>query len=219
MILVIDKTKAKAACLSDSFINMGLPSMAATPKDALSRISSLYRAVIITSPETLADAEDLVRRLRTYMQSVPVFALCDKAFHGACCFDRVFDKGCYAAVLLEGVNDYCQREGLPIPGSYLLAGIDASVDLSLPRYFFDTLPFTKTEALMLRVLIRAYPMPMRAEDIIEHVYRPGRAPDPSNTRTHVSLMNKKFRELTGRNLIQTEFKSGYRILTPELITL
>ena len=219
MILTVDKTKSKAACLSDSFINMGLPSVAATPSDALSKISPLYRAVIITSPEAIADAVDFVTRLRTYMLSVPVFALGEESAEYAPCFDAVIRQGSYAPAVLARITDYCNVHGLAVPGEYVLAGIDASVSLPSPRYFWDAIPFTKTEALILRTLIRSYPAPLKTEDIVEHIYRPGRAPEPSNTRTHVSLMNKKFREYTGRNLIHTEFGAGYKILTPDFSTV
>ena len=219
MILTIDKTKAKAACLSDSFVNMGLPSVACTPKEALSKISPLYRAVIITTPESIADIADLTVRLRRYMLSVPIFALCSRECEHADCFDEVFPVGSYAPTVLDGIISYCTERTLAVPGVYALAGIDASISLPTPRYFWDAIPLTKTEALLLRTLIRAYPMPMQAKDIVEHIYRPGRMPEPSNTRTHISLMNKKFREITGRNLIEAEFGSGYRILTPEFSTV
>lgn len=219
MILTVDKTKSKASCLSDSFINMGIPALALTPKDALSRISTLYRAVVVTSPGLIADAVDFLLRLRGYVRSVPVFALCDEKDECAAYFDKVFPEDSYASSVLDGILDYCKRKSLPLPGAYMLAGIDASISLPAPRYFNDAFSLTKTEALLLRTLIRSYPTPMRPEDIIEHVYRPGRRPEPSNTRTHISLMNKKFRDLTGRNLIGAEFGTGYRILTPELMTL
>ena len=41
-------------------------------------------------------------------------------------------------------------------------------------------------------------------------------PEESGIRTHISIMNKKFREITGRNLTVLTPGEGYRVLTPEI---
>jgi DNA-binding response OmpR family regulator len=117
-------------------------------------------------------------------------------------------------VIAERLIEYCDAHELPIPGHYTALGIDVSADLEGATYLWQPLPFTKTECMILRFLIRAYPTPVNAERILKYAYRPSRRPDAANIRTHVSIMNKKFRELTGRSLIEAEFGEGYRIVAP-----
>ena len=218
MILVIDKHKRAAANLSDALSYMGFVSVGLTPNEALSEISTLYRAVIITSVEALPDAEDYVRRLRSYTKSIPIFAIFDlpdnKYSH---LFSACFKRGTYASRLAENIISYCDSADLPLPGHYALAGIDISVDLRTPTYFFTPLPFTKTELMILRYLFRIYPATAKSEQILKYAYRPTKRPAPSNIRTHISIINKKFKAIAERNLVYQVFGKGYSILTPEIL--
>jgi DNA-binding response OmpR family regulator len=219
MILVIDKEKRAARNLSDALSYMGFISIGSTPSEALSEISTIYRAVIITSVEALPDAEDYVRRLRSYAKSVPIYAIFDspegsKYSH---LFSASFKRGTYASRLAEGIIMHCDDNDLPPPGFYALAGIDISVDLRTPTYFFTPLPFTKTELMILRYLFRMYPNTVKSEKILKYAYRPSKRPDVANIRTHISIINKKFKEITGRNLVYQVFGKGYSILTPEVM--
>ena len=74
MILIINKSKKNARALSDMFYFMGVLSLGVTPKEALSEISPIYKAVIIENPDMLADKEDFVSRLRSYA-NIPIFAI------------------------------------------------------------------------------------------------------------------------------------------------
>ena len=215
MILVIDKTKHSAVNLSDMFYYMGILSHATTPTDAFSEISPMYRAIIITSLHTLPDVRDYVRKLRRYSGEIPIFAVGNEELIG---YEALFER-CYpvsfAARIANDIIRYHDETGRSVPGRYTLAGIDASAGYSSARYYLDSLPFTKTEIMILRALIRAYPSPISAQRIINYAYRPVKMPAPSNVRTHISSMNKKFNALTGRNLIYPTFREGYGILTPE----
>ena len=131
-------------------------------------------------------------------------------------FSDVFARGTYASVILAKILEYTLKNSLPQPGDYKLAGIDLSCDISTPTYFTTPLPLTKTEAMIVKYLIRTYPRPTSAEEILKYAYRESRIPELSNIRTHVSIINKKFRELTSRNLIEMSFGKGYRVLTPEV---
>ena len=217
MILIIDKQKKIATSLSDAFFNMGILARGCTPNEALSEISEIYRAAVITSPNSLADIRDFTERMRRYASGVPLFAVAteEEKQEYSPLFASVFIKGSYASRIAEGVIKYTEENGLPTPARYTLAGIDASADLSTPTYFWTALPFTKTETMILRFLIRSYPNPISADKILEYAYRPSRVPDIANIRTHISVMNKKFRMITGRNIIEPVFNAGYRLITPE----
>ena len=104
---------------------------------------------------------------------------------------------------------------VPLPGNYRLCGIDASVTKREVFYFDDVLHLTKTETAILRFLIRAYPLGLSAAEMLDMLFRPSKRPEASDIRTHISSMNKKFRDLTGRALIFMTPHIGYRISTPE----
>ncbi|MBQ8689246.1 MAG: winged helix-turn-helix domain-containing protein [Clostridia bacterium] len=216
MILIIDNRKRAARNLADMFSYMGFLCAAATPSEALSTVSTLYRAIIVTSPTALIDKADYLRRLRSYAPDIPIFAMTDdESLVSEELFDCTLDKNAFAAKLAERVMDYCDSRALDIPGHYSLAGLDVSADLNCAMYFDKVLPFTKTECMILRYLVRSYPRTVNAESILHAVYRPSKMPDVANIRTHVSIINKKFRQVTGRSLIQQSFGEGYKLLAVE----
>ncbi len=215
MILVINRSKKEGRRLADSFHYMGVLSYAVTPAESFGEISTLYRTVVLMHPERLPDERDFLRRLNSYLSGLPIYAISDSAeLKGE--YRAVFKTSAYSAVLFGRIA----RELLDdAPGIYKLAGIDASHDLCTTEYFGKALPLTKTENMILRTLIKTYPLRMNAKRILKYAFKTTRVPEPSNIRTHVSVMNKKFREITGRNLITSVPGEGYRILTPELAEL
>ncbi len=217
MIMIINKSKKDARGLADMFYFMGVLTAATTPHEALSEISTNYRAALIMSPDTLADKEDFVRRLRSYAD-IPLFAITRHPDSlDEILFDGIIKSGSYAAKAYRYIREYTEANALRNPGSYKLAGINASVELYTPMYFNHALPFTKTETMILRALIKNYPTPANSKDILKYAFRQTRLPDISNVRTHISIMNKKYRKITSRNIITLLAGKGYVILTPEVI--
>ncbi len=220
MILVIDESKKAAENLAGAFSYMGFLSLGVTPSEALTEISALYRAVVVTSTPRITSPAELVSRLR-HSSCAPIFSITDKPGSGVAeIFDLEIERGAYAAVIAEKLIEYCDAHELAIPGHYTALGIDVSADLEGATYFWQPLPFTKTECMILRYLIRSYPAPVSAERILKYAYRPSRRPDAANIRTHISIMNKKFRGVTGKALIEAEFGEGYYLSTAkEAITV
>ena len=217
MILIISKTQKDSRSISEMFYFMGIPSYSATPSEGLSEISPIYSSVIIINPNRLADKKDYAARLRAYAD-VPIFALTDSTDeYDKIIFNGVISSAAYASKILNYIVDYTKENDRKIPGIYKLAGIDASVDLNLPIYFNKSLKLTKTETMILRVLISLYPVHLSAKNILKYAFRQANLPEKANVRTHISIMNKKFRQLTGRNLIVSTPSYGYRILTPEIM--
>lgn len=217
MILIINNNRKDAQRLSEMLYFMGVVSYAATPTEALSEFSIGYSAALIMNPNTLADKEDFVSRLRKYA-NLPIFALSDT--HDAVdslIFEGVIKWPSYASKILSYLTDFCASRGFRAPGTYKLAGIDASVNLTTPIYFSKALSFTKTELMILRTLIVTYPTPINAFVILKYAFKPNGKPDIQNVRTHISVMNKKFRSIANRNLTVLTPRAGYRILTPEII--
>lgn len=217
MILIINKSKKNARALSDMFYFMGVLSLGVTPKEALSEISPIYKAVIIENPDMLADKEDFVSRLRSYA-NIPIFAITETSSpDDFILFDSVLKSGSFASKIYRTIYDYSREHKATPPGAYELAGINASINLTLPKYLYKVLPFTKAETMILRALIRTYPAPAPSKLLLKYAFRQSRVPDISNVRTHISVMNKKFREIADRNIVIFSADEGYRILTPEIL--
>ena len=71
--------------------------------------------------------------------------------------------------------------------------------------------------MILRYLIASYPTPQSAKKLVKYAYKPAKKPEVSSIRTHISVMNKKFREATGKNLCLAIDKQGYVISTPQIL--
>ncbi len=218
MILVIDKSQKNANDLADMLYYMGVLAKAVSAKDALSEISDIYRAIIIISPEELSFPEDIIHGLRRY-SNAPMFAIGSKKYEYASEFLHVFERGTHAPTIINTIRDCCDDLLISAPGDYNIAGVNVSSTTRVPVYFWTPLPFTRTETMIIRYLIRTYPASASAEDILKYAFRDMRRPEVASVRTHISIINKKFRDATGKtnyNFIEAAFGKGYRILTPEL---
>ena len=216
MILLVSRNTRRACEYSEIFHYMGILSSVATPTEALSELSLLYRAVLVIDPDTIVNHEDLVRRLKSYA-SIPIFAIGDCVWSDR---DKVIFSGCFKSDTGSGtvaaqIARYCKDTNQSALGDYRLLAFDATPDLSVPRFRGETLPLTRTEAMILRYLIRTYPNPQTCEKILRYAYRPSRRPEPSGIRTHICLMNRKFKAIAGRNLITSIPDRGYVLLTHE----
>lgn len=217
MLLIISTNKKIARSVSDTFHYMSILSYAASPHEALSEISEMYRATLIINPESFPDINDFVVRLKSYKSDIPVFAISEKEAppHYPDIFDGIFTKNVFTPALAGKIIEYANRNNYAKIGDYYLAGFDASSTTVGVNYFDTRVSFTKTEAMILRYLIRSYPMPQSAESILKYCFRPSRSPEAASIRTHISLMNKKLEEATGRKMIILEPGQGYLISTPE----
>lgn len=216
MILVIDKNKQSARTSAEMFHFMGILARGTTPSEALSKIGIEYRAVIITFPETIADLKDFVRRLRRYSSSVPIFALTKSYVDNDEVFDAVYDFDILSSTLIKHITKYCSDNSLPYVGSYKLAGIEASADIGCVIYKNQEISLTKTEKMILRYLIRTYPVAKSPAEILKHAFRESRAPLAASVRTHVHQINKKLSQVPGAPIIESRGGEGYVIKTPVL---
>ena len=217
MILIINRSKRDAKNLAEMFYLMGIIAHGATPTEALSEISLQYKVAIIMSPSVLPDKEDYVSRLRSYAK-IPIIAMTDEpSGHDIDIFDLIIKKSTYGSKIIETIRRYCESIGIEPPGKYRLDGINASAQSKTPTYLFSELPLTRTELMVLRTLIITYPRRTPASEILKYAFRQSRAPELSNVRTHISVINRKFREKIGKNLIGYIDGRGYIILTPSVI--
>ncbi len=217
MLLIISQNKKLARRISESFYLMSILSYATTPHEALAEVSNLYRAALIVEPSGFPDIIDFVNRIKGYNGNLPVFAISDEKYDAitSVIFDGVFSRSSFTPALATKIIEFANKNNRAKIGDYYLAGFDASSHTLGVWYFHTALDLTKTEAMILRFLIRSYPVPQTTENILKYAFRPSRTPEAASIRTHLSLMNKKFEKKTGSKLILLEPHKGYLILTPE----
>ena len=198
---------------------MSILSYAATPHEALSEVSDIYRAALLINPESFPDVNDYVGRLKSYKSDLPVYAITsdEPPSYYPDIFDATFVKPGFTPNLAAKIIEHANTNNMARIGDYYLAGFDASNHTVGVYYFHTKLPLTKTEAMILRYLIRSYPVPKKADSILKYAFKSSRTPEVSSIRTHLSLMNKKFEESIGRKMISLEPGQGYVILTPEYV--
>ncbi|MBQ7355838.1 MAG: hypothetical protein IJW66_00405 [Clostridia bacterium] len=211
MILVISNTKANGTPYTNALRYFGLVAFQETPARALSEISPRISAVLIATPEAIADESDFVKRIKAYDKSVPVFAIKDAPCEA---YDGCIPKAHSASLAYESMQKYINSMGLRPLGTYKLAGLDVSAGLKPQSYSFLDIKFTDTESFIIRYLIRSFPVRQTARDIIKYAYPRGTMSCEAVIRTHIAKINKKFSNLTGRRLITSEVGEGYIIDTP-----
>ena len=215
MILIINKSRKEAESLAGAFRYMGIVARGETPERANAEVSTLYRAILIADPEKLPDECEYITRLRSYIGDIPIIALTDNSESLKTQYDAFAERATTASKLYKVIYKICNQVGKDLPGEYLLAGIDASVDRGIVTYFSEPIPLTKTESLILRFLIRAYPSSIAAKVILRYIFSQTKAPEASSIKTHICAINGKFRKHLGRNLIIST-DGGYVIMTPML---
>ena len=72
---------------------------------------------------------------------------------------------------------------------------------------------TKTELMILRYLLAAYPTPRGVSEILKHAYRSGRMPEAGAVRTEISIINRKLYGIADRKIIKRT-EDGYVISAP-----
>lgn len=217
MLLVISQTKKDAVSIADTFHFMSILAYGATQHEALSEVSDMYRAALIINPEKFPDIMDYVRRIRSYRSDIPIFALTSSnppSFYPEI-FDGCFTLPTFTPALAKQIIEYANENNRAKIGDYYLAGFNASSHNLGVSYFYDKLSLTKTETMILRYLIRKYPLTASSDEIIKYAFRSTRAPEASSVKTHISLMNKKLESQIGKRMIEFVPKKGYIIITPE----
>ncbi|MBR2930344.1 MAG: winged helix-turn-helix domain-containing protein [Clostridia bacterium] len=115
-------------------------------------------------------------------------------------FDGIIDGEIFSPRSVERICLSLALYGKEPLGSYTGGGIDASVDAAGVFCSGERIPLTRTETMIVRYLIHRSPRSATAEEILAHAFRQTRAPEPTSVRTHISIINKKFRETVGRPL-------------------
>ncbi len=215
MVLVIHRSEAMAQAAVDMFRYMDILAYGVRPKEAYAEVSARYRAVLMLYPEQLPDLTDFVQRLRMMAGTVPLFAISDAlSAQDKQAFLHVFATGVMSSTVATEIIRISQAAGLPCIGDYRLSGIDASYHLYDCLAHGMPLSLTATEGRIVRFLIRAYPAPVNAADMLPYVFSPAKLPDVTTVRTHICAINRKCRTHKRSPLIELVPHGGYRIATP-----
>ena len=219
MILVVDKSMKNAHALCDIFYFMGIISVAAKPDTAVKIVTNRHTAIVLCNPEKMLWPEELIRTLRSRSLGSPVFALAqdkDSFINNhkrlSMMFDKVFSDRTFSSTFIKAIIEYQREHSLPVTGEYIFEAINATAYRKNVTFFDYEIPYTKTEKMIIRYLIRMYPAPARLTDIMKHAFKHTCTSELSNIRTHISLINKKHRDYVCLNLIYSEPRVGYRIL-------
>ena len=223
MILIVGKSTKKSRTIAELFNYMGVLSRTATPDQAIAEVSNRFRAILFTSVDNIHNHDDLIANLRRYSLGAPIFAMSESTDAASgksdpilSKFDGIFYDNAYSSTVLCAIAEHQMKNRLPILGEYTISGIDASVFSEFATYYDNEIKFSKTELMILRYLIRSYPNPVKSADILKYAFNPSKMPDSSCVKTHVSIMNKKFKSAFGKNLATFIPGGGYIILTPEI---
>lgn len=220
MILFVDKTGRRAKTAAQIFNFMGILATGATPSAAQSEISNRYNTIVIFSPEDITAADELISNLKRLSLGAVIIAVSDvnhnEGIFTIPSFDLLIRGEISSSELYAKIAELRKNYEKPPLGEYKLMGLDASVSNKSLLYFDTPIALTKTELMITRLLIKSYPNPLQAKDILKGAFKPDKLPLLSNVRTHVSIINKKFKGSVGRNLISlSDDRLGYVLATPE----
>ena len=215
MILVTDTTPSRREAFAEMLYYMGLLAYPVSPEEIFSELDKKYSVLLFCSTDGIEDAEEMARLARE-RYGVTVAALGEGVE-----FDVSFPISTYPPAVASGISDSRIRRAQRPIGEYTLGELDASVSTRFTAYRGTPIELTRTESMILRYLIRVYPCPATPSEILKYAFRQSRAPELPSVRTHISVMNKKFRRAFGASLTEGSAGNGYvlSIRSEELMTV
>jgi hypothetical protein len=170
--------------------------------------------VLVIEPNDLPDTADFVKRLRD-RAPIPVFAVAKepKKCKSSYAFDEVYRDAILSGNIFDLINKYLKGHELPQIGIYRYAGLDVSCTKKIPTHYFRDTVITTTERMILSYLVIAKDEQQEPKNIIKYAFRYGRHPDISCVRSHISSINKKFKQTGSLDIIGNNPGTGYYLLT------
>ena len=217
MILITGKRRAYARLIADYINRLGIICYPTSLSNAPKEICPMYRLIIVTEPDRENVTDEYLTSLRRSAFGCPIVALYQgEVDQGETRFDALYSDRTFSAKLVTRLIQLLKEKELPCIGDYRLAGINASATSGGVTYFEEAIDLSRTEAMILRFLMRSYPKPKKSETIVKYIYPPTKRPDPSTIRTHICKINKKFKDAFGNCIITSPIGTGYLINTPEI---
>jgi len=206
MILLLDNTESvRADTLREMLYFIGIISQRTSSIRDLPFPASAFSAVVILCPLT---AGELLEIKKIYGKN-RIFC-----FGNVIADDEItkLKEGTFASELIYEIRSVQGRAGQKPVGEYRIKELDASVTRDGVYFEGRKISFTKTEIMILRSLIALYPRPLTQGELLNAAFRGARTPEISNIRTHICVMNKKFRALTAKRLISQAELSEYSLI-------
>ena len=213
MILVIHTTNYKAQRFAESIKSRGFLAVGAAAKDALKELGPRYRAIIVLEPIQIEYMHTLVDTLNTSVFATPIFTVGEPSLKINS--ELKFSHDTSAKDVVKKIAAYLNFYGFLSVGNYRAGGFDASVYSKDTTFLDEKIPLTKTECMILRYIIKSYPVPQPIKEILRAVFPHSKPPQPSDVRAHISNMNEKFCHYIGRQKIKFVKDVGYVLITPE----
>ena len=207
MLIITDFNQERREALAELYHYMGVLTLAVSPNELKYSIDPGANAILFASIDGIDARGDMLREIRMYTD-LPIFAITDTVISG---FERTFSNSDTYPDILHGIREYGESHKSRAIGDYERCGISVSAFTGDTSFLGEPLPLTKSEIMILRYIIAIYPRPASAEGILRYAFRASRSPEISGVRTHLSVMNKKFREAFGRCLITSDEREGYRL--------
>lgn len=207
MLIITDFNKDRREALAELYHFMGVLTYATSPNELKYEIDPGASAILFASTDGIDSDGRLIKDLREYTD-LPIFAITDTVIGG---FDMTFSCSETYPDILYGIRDFGRKSASRVIGEYERCGICVSAFEGDQSFLDEPLPLTKSEIMILRYIVATYPRPASAANILRYAFRSSRSPEISGVRTHLSVMNKKFREAFGRCLIASDEREGYTL--------
>ena len=211
MILVISSNGKSARALSDMLYHMGVLSFGIDENSFSDKNLNYLKAAVFLEPELLIKKREIAENIKAAKKDAVRLFVGSTEPTDENLFDAKLERGAFAAEIYELLSNEARKKGLCPPGKYGVGDFQADSKLPSTIYREAPLPFSKTENMILRAVICAYPEPISAKDILRYAFRNSRLPEISNVRTHICIMNKKFRALFEKPLCELISPLGYRL--------
>ncbi len=216
MLLIVDKSRKNGKIMCNIAYISGILSHSVTPYELLKEISPHYSAVLMVNPDSYKEDREYYDKIRSYILGIPLFAFnTEKSCHRT---DEYFDKIFYekfSPVVINDMMSFARSNSLRPLGKYCGFGYQASAQYASPEFFDEELSLTKTQLMILRLLLRVYPSKMSTADIFKYAFKSGKQIELASIRTHISMLNKNCRVVTNRNAVEFVANEGYAFNAPK----
>lgn len=216
MILIYGKNKNLCLSAREIFLGMGYISEVA---DGEALPKARHHGVILLGRDEPYAGRELVRKIRTAFQKMPIIAVREDLHTVSGEVDAVFPCSLSVAYAAREMERIAAARGCTPIGRYAVGGLSATVGEAITLYG-ETVELTKAEGAILRALLAVYPSGLSAEEIAGLAFRGGREPSSSGVRTHISAINRRLRAVARESLLLSDGgRYHIKIRTREAITV
>ena len=217
MVLFVSKSRRDAVTAADLFKLLNIVAYGANQAEALKEIAPRYHAVVLIDPEKFPDHIDFIKLIHSYQREMPIFALTDRPdlLPHPELFADIESNNVRSAEYAYKMYDCLSRMGKPPIGIYNAGEVRSVCDMDHITYYGIRLDFTKMESAIIRFIMANHPFPQSTAQIIKYVYPRNKKPEEATVRTHISVINRKFKALfPSIDFILHVPHKGYKIKTP-----